>query len=459
MKASEFIIEGSNTNLENAVNKMVYGYLHGRSIEKNTCYSYVGQELARIKPDRATIRFWGRKPKLIVHGDAVLPDGKVISTTPPDLYDKFGYEIVDTLPLKDLLARASSDAKLNESDTSVGDRIQSQLGLKSFVVFARGDDLELDSLIVGKDKQGQGLGTKAMKILTDYADTHSKRIILTPGLQDKIQGTTSRSRLVKFYKQFGFKESKGRNIDYALGAGKMYREPKLDEMALPADWEEGALGADQTFKNRLQYALERAKKLGTGSSRVAFTIELEGRPTVLKVAKNRKGVAQNEAEVSVLDDGYLGRLDIVIPLIDYDQKNPSPLWIQTELAKKVNVKRLAELLHCNDFWEFLDCVDGIINPKSRSRAIWGQNGPTEVKIEPSNLEKTKQRLLANGKSEQDVELFVEYVDDTVNLLHNSEVVFADLRQPANWGEYQGRPVIIDLGFTEAVRHLYQRGNR
>jgi hypothetical protein len=348
---------------------------------------------------------------------------------------------------------------LPESATSFGDRIQSQLGLKSFAVFERGDDLVLDSLIVGKDKQGQGLGSKAMRMLTDYADEHGKRIILTPGLQDKIQGTTSRGRLVRFYKQFGFKESKGRNIDYALGAGKMYREPKLDEMALPADWEESALGADQTFKNRLQYALERAKKLGTGSSRVAFVIELEGRPTVLKVAKNRKGIAQNIAEVDVLDDGYLGRLDIVIPLIDYDQKNPSPIWIQTELAKKVNAKRLAELLHCTDFWEFLDCVDSIINPKPKSRAIWGQTGPTEIKVEPSNLEKTKQRLIAKGKSEQEVELFAEYVDDAVNLLHNSEVIFSDLRQPANWGEYQGRPVIIDLGFTEAVKPLYTRGPR
>ena len=71
MRANEFITESSNNvNLENALNKMVYGYLHGRSAEKNTCYSYVGEQLARIKPDDATIRFWGRKPNLIVHGDS-----------------------------------------------------------------------------------------------------------------------------------------------------------------------------------------------------------------------------------------------------------------------------------------------------------------------------------------------------------------------------------------------------
>ena len=331
-------------------------------------------------------------------------------------------------------------------ESSIGDQIQSQLGLKAFYVYERGDDIVLDSLIVGKDKQGQGLGSKAMNMLTDYADQHGKRIILTPGSQDKTHGTTSRNRLVRFYKQFGFKENKGRTIDYEIGAGKMYREPKLNEMPLPVDWEEGALGSGQTFKNRLQYALERAKKLGAGSSRVAFTIEFEGRPTVLKVAKNNKGIAQNAAELEVLNDGYLGRLDIVIPLVDYDKKHPTPLWIQTELAKKVTAKRLAQLLHCTDFYEFLDCVYAIIQLRAR---------PTV----PSRLEQTKQRLLASGKSEQDVELFGEYVDDVVRLLHDSSLDFADFRNPSNWGEYQGRPVIIDLGFNESVKQLYMWGNR
>lgn len=327
--------------------------------------------------------------------------------------------------------------------SGIGSQIQSQLGLKAFYVYENGDDIVLDSLIVGKDKQGQGLGSQAMKMLTDYADQHGKRIILTPGSQDKVHGTTSRNRLVRFYKQFGFKENKGRTIDYGIGAGKMFREPKLNEMPLPVDWDPAALGAGKTFKDRLQYALERAKKIGTGSARVAFTIDFEGRPTVLKVAKNNKGLAQNQAELQILADSYTGGLDIVIPLIDYDKRNPSPIWIQTELAKRVTAKRLAQLLHCTDAYEFLDCVYAIITPRAK---------PTV----PSRLEQTKQRLIANGKTEQDAELFGEYVDHVVTLLHSSTLEFGDLRQLANWGEYQGRPVIIDLGFTEETKHLYMR---
>jgi len=80
-------------------------------------------------------------------------------------------------------------------------------------------------LEVPKGSRKQGIGTKAMEELARYADKKGKRIILEPGLADEIHGTTSRSRLVKFYKKLGFKESKGRNIDYEIGAGKMYRYP------------------------------------------------------------------------------------------------------------------------------------------------------------------------------------------------------------------------------------------
>jgi hypothetical protein len=112
-------------------------------------------------------------------------------------------------------------------------------------------------------------------------------------------------------------------------------ESTVDEMALPAGWDAEALGHDKTFKSRLEYALQRARRLGGGSSRVAFVIPDNGRETVLKIAKNRKGLAQNQAEADILDDGYIGRLDIVIPLVDYDKTNREPVWIQTELAQKV----------------------------------------------------------------------------------------------------------------------------
>ena len=70
----------------------------------DTCYAYVGANLARLHPKDATIRLWGLKASgLIVHGDAILPDGAVISDIPAEKYAGRGYEIVREIPLHDFL--------------------------------------------------------------------------------------------------------------------------------------------------------------------------------------------------------------------------------------------------------------------------------------------------------------------------------------------------------------------
>jgi pyrimidine deaminase RibD-like protein len=216
---------------------------------------------------------------------------------------------------------------------------------------------------------------------------------------------------------------------------------ELDEMPLPTGWDENELGSNKSFKSRLAYALQRAQRLGGGSARVAMIIDYEGRPTALKVAKNAKGMAQNEAEVNVLNDGYLGRLPIVIPLIDYDKKNPQPTWLQTELAKKVSSAKLATLLHCTHVWDFTGAVNAMLGRREK----WGRE-----------LGEIIQDLKEAGKTEQDLDIFMDYVHEAADLINSSTVLIADLNQAANWGEYNGRPVILDVGFTEEVMPLYQQ---
>ena len=93
----------------------------------------------------------------------------------------------------------------------------------TFSVYSSGDIITLSSIII-KDKK-QGTGTKIMQELCDYADKNNKRIILSVGTRDDHHGTTSRGRLVKFYKRFGFVENKGRRRDFSLPPG-MIREPQ-----------------------------------------------------------------------------------------------------------------------------------------------------------------------------------------------------------------------------------------
>ena len=90
-------------------------------------------------------------------------------------------------------------------------------------VFDSRGDLKLDSIIIPKEKQGRGMGSQILNDIVSFADITNKRVILTPGQKDDKHGTTSRGRLVKFYKKFGFVENKGK--DYSISES-MFRTPK-----------------------------------------------------------------------------------------------------------------------------------------------------------------------------------------------------------------------------------------
>ena len=211
---------------------------------------------------------------------------------------------------------------------------------------------------------------------------------------------------------------------------------EVDEMALPADWDPAMLGHDKSFKSRLQYALERAPRLGGGSSRVAFVIPDQGRETVLKIAKNKKGMAQNEAELDILKDGYIGQLDIVIPLVDYDKANSQPTWIQTELAKKASEKQLCKLMKCGNY---------LFNLTTYANSLLGNS-------EKWAMNRVEEHLAT--LSPEDKEIFTGYANELADLVNSSPLLMGDFDRAANWGIYNGRPVVIDLGYTTTVEKLY-----
>ena len=102
-------------------------------------------------------------------------------------------------------------------------------GVEDLWIYSLGDSnpntIKLDSIRVAKDARKSGVGSAVMQEITDYADERRLRVVLTPGQRDDGHGTTSRGRLVRFYKRFGFKENKGRNKDFTISAG-MIREPQ-----------------------------------------------------------------------------------------------------------------------------------------------------------------------------------------------------------------------------------------
>ena len=215
----------------------------------------------------------------------------------------------------------------------------------------------------------------------------------------------------------------------------------ITEAPLPPDWDQSQFVNNRTsFKSRLAYALERAKRIGTGSSRVAMTIEYDGRPTVLKIAKNQKGLAQNSVEASILDDGYASQLGILIPLIDYDTQNREPTWIHTEMAQKATNKQLCQIMGC-------DNLDQLIN------MAWSITGK---KSYTGNYQSFVAFLRQRGVSTEQIDRMSEYANTLADLNSNFDIELGDLSRPANWGIYQGKPVLIDVGFNSNVMNQYYK---
>lgn len=104
-------------------------------------------------------------------------------------------------------------------------RAYTDRGVRIHTFQNKAGDVILNDLVVPREERSTGVGSDFMQDLTDWADRHGTRLRLTPGTRDSATGTTSRRRLVKFYKRFGFAENKGRSKDFTLNAGEMVRLP------------------------------------------------------------------------------------------------------------------------------------------------------------------------------------------------------------------------------------------
>lgn len=170
-----------------------------------------------------------------------------------------------------------------------------------------------------------------------------------------------------------------------------------------------------------------------------MTIDYEGRPTVLKVAKNQKGLAQNSVEADILRDGYASQLGIMIPLIDFDTQNKEPVWIHTEMAQKANDKQLCAIMRCESLMSLITFATAIAG---KSRFLKAQDCIDTMADE--------------GKSQEDIDICTEYANKLADLTSSFDIELGDFTNPRNWGLYQGQPVVIDVGLTLNVFKQYYR---
>jgi len=200
----------------------------------------------------------------------------------------------------------------------------------------------------------------------------------------------------------------------------------INETPLPDDWDKSKYKSNNSFASRVRYAQERAKRIGSGSSRLAFEIEYQGRPTVLKIAKNQKGIAQNEYESQMLNDYYLTGMGITIPMIDHDEENEPPTWIHVEKAEKMTAALFRK--HFNG-----------LSPDEAIHLVKYMTGKWQIQVPPEVSEKYNEIYEEN-----------ETLNSLVELVGNYDIEPGDFARLANWGIYKNEPVIIDIGASSEV---------
>lgn len=184
----------------------------------------------------------------------------------------------------------------------------------------------------------------------------------------------------------------------------------------------------RSYAEKLRYAESYlGKPLGRGSSRVVYRVDND---KVLKLAKNKKGIAQNEAEINWADDYYFE--DILAKIFDYDRDNS--YWTEMEVAYRATPNDFRRLWEINfkDLWSYL---------KNKNAENNGRRSMFHIDPE------LKEQLDNN-----------EHVSQLVDFMMNSNSPDGDLSKLNSWGRVR-RPegdaiVLIDFGLTNNVYQSY-----
>jgi mRNA-degrading endonuclease RelE of RelBE toxin-antitoxin system len=197
----------------------------------------------------------------------------------------------------------------------------------------------------------------------------------------------------------------------------------------PASFDMEVFKSLKSHAGRNKYAQEHLQRLSSGSSRIVYKIDDE---KVLKLAKNDKGVAQNEVEIEY--GQYNDIKDIVAKIFDYDEQNN--LWVEMELARKVKISDFKNIVGYN----FEDIKKAIHN----------------VGVDSGMLRRI-------GKYEMNQELVDdmwenEFTQELFSFIGNYQIPVGDLQRLSSYGvvkrDGQDTIVLIDYGLTHDVYSSY-----
>lgn len=192
----------------------------------------------------------------------------------------------------------------------------------------------------------------------------------------------------------------------------------------PTTWNVEEFANLKTFKDRIQYCENNLIRLGSGSSRITYKID---DTKVLKLAKNKKGIAQNEVEVDHSND-YI--LDNIVAQIFHHDENFQ--WVEMELARKLTLSMFQKItgVSFENYTSAINYYHNDINAR-RGQRVYGK---------PDNFDE----LWDN-----------EFVSGILDMIGNySHLPIGDFLKLSSYGvvkrEYGDWIVFIDYGLNDEV---------
>jgi hypothetical protein len=199
------------------------------------------------------------------------------------------------------------------------------------------------------------------------------------------------------------------------------------------------LKSSSSFNERLKYCKKMlGYPIGRGSSRIVFQIDDE---TCLKLALNKKGVAQNLEEIKIARKRFIQ----YIPKIYNGSDEDNGLWVITQYvlpAKKSDFKKVLNM----DFGDMEDYARNI----DRSFA----NGNSYHTKMADNM---IHHLYAKYENNDAV---IELFNDMHDLKANYSQIIGDLTRIKNWGMVSENGntyiVMLDTGCSEEIFNQFYR---
>jgi len=211
---------------------------------------------------------------------------------------------------------------------------------------------------------------------------------------------------------------------------------QLVEMAYPQSFSFEEFDSVSSYTGKIKYATQHLQRISSGSSRVIFKIDDE---KVLKVAKNIKGLAQNNIEQDYMIQEWYSDIVAKVFSVGDTVKDEGPFYLEMELAKRISLKRFQQILgfSLQDLELYL-----------RRQAFLHKKSNYNVSVTPEFMSNMEQS---------------EFVTALWDMIQNFAMTFpGDFTKNNSYGEVlrDGKPqvVLIDFGLSDQVWLDYYANN-